>query len=761
MYGAGVDPADGRKQGPWGKTIMNHKKRLSNIRGDLSGAVSAAIISIPLSIGYGIIVYGPLGAEFLPFAALLGIYACLLGGLCASLLGGTEIQITAPKAPLSLLLAAFVAPLALSLQIPDVASRNMLIVGLASLCVLIAGIIQFLFGILRLGNLIKYVPYPVVSGFMNGIAFILIYEQMAPLVGASGHVSLFEIFYNPTVVQPFTLVVGLTTIIVIFIARRFIKAVPASLIGLVAGTALFYALKNIAGVSALGPVIGNFSFQWPEPDIFPEAFRLLDNIDLTDLFPRILITGFVLGSIGSLESLLSSVAADNIAGTRHKSNKELIGQGIGNMMNALFSALPSAGSELHDMANYKAGGRTRLSSLICGLLILLIVMTLGSVIGKLPLTVIAGIIVSVGFGLFDKWTLDLFRNLLRAREQQKRIIANLAVTIVVAVITVCVNLIVAVLIGIAIASGLFVARMGKSIIKRKYFGDQIHSKKVRSIKNNTLLEERGKGIIVFELRGPLFFGSADNLAREIEGAINHYTYCILDLKRVNEIDSTGAKILGQISKKVNESGKYLLISYLMDNPSLSDFLKAMGVYKILGENCFFTDTDAALEWAEDNVLTQSLELAGASDRIQLEQMDILRDLPPQEIHALEQKLTRKTFNKGEIIVKEGDADRNLFLLTKGLVSVRIHLPESDRYKRLITYSAGVTFGEMAFLDGSPRSADVWSDEDSETYVLSPAEFSVLQDESPQIAIKLIRNLALEISDRLRIRTNEVRVLEEG
>ena len=186
----------------------------------------------------------------------------------------------------------------------------------------------------------------------------------------------------------------------------------------------------------------------------------------------------------------------------------------------------------------------------------------------------------------------------------------------------------------------------------------------------------------------------------------------------------------------------------------------MGVYKNIGEDCFFPDTDAALEWAEDNVLTQSLELAGASDRIQLEQMDILRDFAPQEIHALEQKLTHKTFNKGEIIIKEGDSDRNLFLLSKGLVSVRIHLPESDRYKRLITYSAGVTFGEMAFLDGSPRSADVWSDEESETYVLSPAEFNGLQNENPQIAIKLIRNIALEISDRLRIRTNEVRVLEE-
>jgi SulP family sulfate permease len=160
------------------------------------------------------------------------------------------------------------------------------------------------------------------------------------------------------------------------------------------------------------------------------------------------------------------------------------------------------------------------------------------------LTVIAGIIVSVGIGLFDKWVLDLIRNLSQAREQQKRIMANLAVTLVVAVITVCVNLIVAVLIGIAIASGLFVVRMGKSIVKRKYSGEQIRSKKVRSIKNNMLLEDRGKGIIVYELRGPLFFGSADNLAGEIESAMSQYTYCILDMKRVNEIDSTGAKILG-------------------------------------------------------------------------------------------------------------------------------------------------------------------------------------------------------------------------
>jgi len=740
---------------------MNSHKLLSNIRGDLSGAISAAIISIPLSIGYGIIVYKPLGAEFLPSAALLGLYACLFGGIFASLIGGTDIQITAPKAPLTLLLASFVAPLAAHLQIPDTASQQVLIVGLASTCVLASGIIQFCFGAMRLGNLIKYVPYPVVSGFMNGIAIILIYEQFAALIGANNHISIIEILSNPSVVQPYTLLVGLTTIIAVFLSKRLFKAVPASLVGLAIGTAVFYALKTIGGISALGPVVGNFNFQWPEPDIFVKLSGLITDIDIVDLLPRIFITGLVLGSIGSLESLLSSVAADNFTGTRHKSNRELMGQGIGNIINSLFSALPSAGSELHNMANYRAGGRTRLSSLVCGLLILLTMMTLGSIIGKIPLAVIAGIIVSVGFGLFDKWTLDLFRNLLHARDQQKRIIANLAVTIVVAVITVCVNLIVAVLIGIAIASGLFVVRMGRSIVKRKYFGDQIHSKKVRSIKNNILLKERGKGIIVYELRGPLFFGSADNLAMEVASAMKHNTYCILDMKRVDEIDSTGAKILGQISKKINESGKFLLISYLTDHPSLSDFLKAIGVYNMFAENCLFPDTDAALEWAEDNVLTQSIELAGTFGGIQLEQMDIFMDFTQEEIHTLKQKLIFRTFKKGEIILREGDTDRNLYFLTKGSVSVRIHLPESERYKRLITYSSGVTFGEIAFLDGNPRSADVWSDEDSETYLLSPDEYDVLQNETPEIAVKLVRNIALDMSERLRIRTDEVRVLEEG
>jgi len=197
--------------------------------------------------------------------------------------------------------------LAAHLQIPDAASQQVLIVGLASTCVLASGIIQFCFAAMRLGNLIKYVPYPVVSGFMNGIAIILIYEQIAALIGAGNHISIIEILSNPSVVQPYTLLVGLTTIIAGFLSKRLFKAVPASLVGLAIGTAVFYALKTIGGVSALGPVVGNFNFQWPKPDIFVKLSGLITDIDIVDLLPRILITGLVFGSIGSLESLLQII----------------------------------------------------------------------------------------------------------------------------------------------------------------------------------------------------------------------------------------------------------------------------------------------------------------------------------------------------------------------------------------------------------------------------------------------------------------------
>nr|NIO11799.1 hypothetical protein [Deltaproteobacteria bacterium]NIO16682.1 hypothetical protein [Deltaproteobacteria bacterium]NIS77393.1 hypothetical protein [Deltaproteobacteria bacterium] len=177
----------------------------SNLKGDVTGALSAAFFTIPLSIGYGLLAFAPLGTDFLPIAALLGIYAGIFAGFFAPLFGGTKIQVTCPEAAMTLILASFVAAVAANPQIAPGPSKNVIIVGLAALCVMTGGLIQLIFGVLRLGDIVKYVPYPLISGFMNGIALLLILKQVRPLLGITGSLPLREVAGNFSLVQPLTL----------------------------------------------------------------------------------------------------------------------------------------------------------------------------------------------------------------------------------------------------------------------------------------------------------------------------------------------------------------------------------------------------------------------------------------------------------------------------------------------------------------------------------------------------------------------------
>lgn len=737
-------------------------KLLSNIKGDLSGALTAAIITLPMSIGYGLLAFAPLGLEFAPKAALIGIYAAVFSGFFAAMLGGTPIQITGPKAPLTLVLGAVIVSLVanLNVQAPG-PSAPIIILGLASLCVFIAGLSQVLLGALGFGNLLKYVPRPVVSGFMNGIAFLLIVKQIKPLFGLNSNIQYYEILTQLHMVQPLTLMVGILTIVTIFIAKRFTQPVPSSLVGLSVGSALYYFLKAIFDPAALGQVIGKIGFEWPKPDIFLQLFHRLESFDVSLVLADLFVAGLVLGLLGSMESLLSAVVSDNLTGTRHNGTRELVGQGIGNIICALFGTLPCAGSIPRSMANFKAGGRTRLSGIMCGVLLFLMVTILRPFVGKIPIAVIAGIVFVVGVNLFDKWTLSLLTKITGTSEHRKEYLIDLLVTLTVAFLTVSINLIVAVGIGILIALALFISRMGKSIIKREYFGDRFHSRKMRSFEQTAILEEKGRQICILEIQGPLFFGSAEILAKRIESLMPELSYCIIDMKRLNEIDSTGANIIGQIKRRIEKDDKHLLLSHVNKDFYKWDFLESMGSTGQLDDKFIFPDADAALEWAEDHLLGQLQFLEEHPRPVDLSHMDLLRDFNRDELESIKQNLVHQTFREGEVVFAEGDQSRNLYFLTRGAMSVQIYLPENNSHKRLYSYTPGVIFGEMAFLDGSTRSAGVWANEDSEVFVLSLKNFQNLQKEKPEIANKLIVNIALELSRRLRRTSDQVRLLEDS
>lgn len=726
-------------------------------KGDLMGGLSAAIITLPMSIAYGIAAFSALGPEFRPHAALIGLNAAIVGGFVAALLGGVPTQISGPKAPLTLIMTTVVASLAADPILQNLSTgKEWIVLGLASLCVAVGGITQVLSGRLGMGNIVKYIPYPVVSGFMNGIAILLIWNQLPSFLGLASTDSAIHVFFDFSAVDGMTLLIGACTLISIIVSKRCFKKIPSFLTGLTVGTAIFLLIPVFAGSAHQIAAIGDLRAVLPSPTAFSGLKHLPFDSFSGAWMLKIGMYGIILGVVGSMESLMSAVAIDNIRGRRHDSKMELFGQGMGNLIASFFGSLYAAGSIPRSIANYKAGGRHKISGAICSLMILFIFLSFAPLIGKIPLSIFAAIIISVGINLFDRSTLRLFQAIRTPGIVRRDVSVSLLVNLGVAAITVSINLIWAVIVGLAISTAYFIVKMGTSVIRREYTAELICSNRVRDCRQITILNKTKNVIHVFELQGPIFFGSADRLAQILEARMAAATYCILDMKQVTEIDSTGATILARLYKSLRKTNKWLLISHINANHGLVQFLAISGVKQVIPEDHFFSDTDLAIEWAEDRLLEPFCP-AESCRHYELNDLDIFLGFSPDELDQIETLLTKNRFLKGELVIREGDTDRDLYILTRGSVSVKIILPLSQGEKRLFTFSAGVVIGEMALLEGKPRSAHVQADEDSEVLCLSRANFDNLLAKQPQVAAKLLKNIAMVLSHRLRARSNELRM----
>jgi anti-anti-sigma factor len=295
----------------------------------------------------------------------------------------------------------------------------------------------------------------------------------------------------------------------------------------------------------------------------------------------------------------------------------------------------------------------------------------------------------------------------------------------------------------------FLLRMSKSVIRRAYRCDGVHSRRTRLPRLATLINQQGGRILVMELEGALFFGSADNLENEIDAALRtNTTYLILDLKRVREIDSTGARLMLRLHDALTKQGKHLLITHLDAATPLEKFLHDMGVTAAVGRNRIFADTDHAIEWAEDHLIMCELGSVENADEFPFGQLDVLGNFTPSDLATIKPMLERRTFAAGELIFREGDNSAEMFIIVHGSASVRINL-EAGRETRLITFSPGTLFGEIALLDQEARSASVRADEPLVCYVLTRDAFAQLSRHHSGIAIKLITNLGRELSRRLR------------
>ncbi|WP_455376583.1 SulP family inorganic anion transporter [Kaarinaea lacus] len=497
-----------------------------NVRGDLFGGVTAAVIALPMALAFG--VASGAGAE-------AGLYGAILVGLFAALFGGSPALISEPTGPMTVVMTAVIASL--------IAANPENGLAMAFTVVILAGFFQILFGVLKLGQYVTLMPYTVISGFMTGIGIILIVLQSAPLLGhsaASGGVlgavqSLPELISN---IQPYEAALGLMTLVVLFVTPRQVKRyLPPQLIALILGTVISLTLIAETDLRRIGEIpAGLPAFQMP-------VFSLNE-------WKLMIIDALVLGMLGCIDALLTSVIADNLTKQQHNSDKELIGQGTGNVMSGLFGGLPGAGATMGTVVNIQSGGRTALSGITRALILLIVVVWAADLTSNIPLAVLAGIAIKVGIDIID-WS--FLRRAHRVSGKGALIMYG------VIFLTVFVDLITAVGIGLFVANVITIRRLS-DLQSGGLRGVRSHKDTSITLmpEERELLRLANERIMLFHLNGPMIFGLAKAIARKsIE--IENCDAIILDFGAVPHMGVSSSLALEEMIEENVKAGREVYI----------------------------------------------------------------------------------------------------------------------------------------------------------------------------------------------------------
>ena len=431
-----------------------------------------------------------------------------------------------------------------------------------SLMGLICGLFQVGFGAVGLGRLIKYVPYPVVSGYLSGVGLIIIISQVPMFLGLPKQVAFWEGLVTPALWRWQGVAVGAVTVAVMVTAPMLTKAVPAAILGLASGIIAYFGLAladpallalpgNALVVGSLGGSGVNFG------EVIAGRWMAIGDLDVAEL-GRLLVPAATLAVLLSIDTLKTCVVLDALTRSRHNSNRELVGQGLGNLASAIIGGVPGAGQMGATLVNMSSGAQTRLSGLIEGVLALIAFLILGTFIAWVPIAALAGILIVIGLRMFDRASLSLLKS--------RATMLDFAVIVAVVVVALTVSLIAASGAGIALAIVLFIREQIRgSIVRSKAYGNQMFSKRVRLPGEMAILEKRGDHTVIFVLQGSLFFGTTDQLYTTVEPELKTRTYIILDMRRVQSVDVTAVHMLEQIAYMLAERGAYLIFSHFPEN----------------------------------------------------------------------------------------------------------------------------------------------------------------------------------------------------
>ena len=555
----------------------------NNLRGDVFGGITAGVVALPLALAFGV----QSGA-----GPVAGLYGAIAIGIFAAIFGGTSTQVSGPTGPMTVISALVIAK--------AIEGYGSLEAGMGFIiCIFVlAGIVQILFGLLQLGAYIKYIPYPVVSGFMSGIGGIIILLQIFPFLGQASPKKVLDVITHIPDAIPLinweAVLISSSTIAIIYLFPRFTKAVPSTLVALISMTIV------TASMGLEVPVIG------PIPTSLPELnLGAIVNIHDTDI-TLIVELALTLALLGAIDSLLTSVIADNITKTKHHSNRELVGQGIGNIIAGCIGGLPGAGATMRTIVNINAGGQTPLSGVAHGVLLLGTLLGLGNYAQEIPIPVLAGILITVGIGIIDYKGLRHIKSVPRT---------DAVVMLIVLGMTVFVDLIQAVATGLILSSILFMKQMS----------DQLSSEvTILPIKENcrqwwkeNIPDSIAEKIYVKHFPGPIFFGFAPAL-QAMADSLPDVRVVVFRMMNVPYIDQTGLYALEEVVLSLEKRNIAVVITGLKNQPYR--MLQRINLVPgLIPENYLFDKVEDCIQW-----LGEKLEQSEGGEQVFFEELNDFR-----------------------------------------------------------------------------------------------------------------------------------------
>ena len=717
-------------------------------RGEIAGALSATVAMLPFVLSWGFIVYGALGAAGAQVGLTASVIAAVLGSAVMIAASGARLPSATPSASVALVLGAAVITLSRDPAIAlSPAGGLPLILAATSAMVCAAGLLVLLLGASGAGRLVRYVPRPVLAGFMDGVAILIVMSQVPLLFGLSAEAWAREGLRALAGWQWPALVASLgTALLMAAIGARWPKA-PAALLALVVASlavAVWRALAAPGSPAASLQQFGAVAIALPDLGALGTWHA---RATLDELIPhtRLLVTTtLVLALVAAMESVLNLMAVDQRIDARSDPDRELIAIGAASVVSGALGGLPLVFMRLRAIVAWNAGARSRRSMwLACAMLAVLFALA-APLIERLSTAVIAGIVVMLAVGLFDRWTRQMLHQW-RTGRHSAELGWSLAVVALVCAVTLGWGFAAGVLSGTVVAVWVFVRAMDRQLVRARFSAAEFPSRRVYAADEESGLAPLRQHIRVLELEGALFFGSADRLLDECERLPPGTATLIVDLRRVTTVDASGVSALVQLAQRLVERGIRLRLSGVLPHDRHGVALTAHGV-DLSGGGGLVThaNLDRAIEAAEQDALAAAMP--GRTARMPLAQTHLFDGLDARQAQVLGAHMVERHLVAGERLFAQGDPGDHLYVLTAGSISV----VDGQRGHRYVSFSPGMFFGEIAVLDGGGRTADAVADVASTVHALPIESFAVLQREEPALAAQVYRNVATNLSQRLRI-----------